>query len=168
MHGHIYWLSIYFLFDVMHFTEATLHQHFSYVELTLCTSAFGELIGHVDRVEAISELQCVGDKVVLMAKQPDEIVYHFYQLEGGLIEILGRSHTISNLNEGINGNKTHERKQVSKVSTIATFEQFILHDFDASDGASSFPVAAVHRAGILDINQNLLVRKLHGVGVFGQ
>ncbi|KAF9593204.1 hypothetical protein IFM89_020699 [Coptis chinensis] len=64
---------------------------------------------------------------------------------------------------GINGNKSHEKKQVSKVSTIAMFKQFILHDFDASDGASSFPVAAVHRAGILDINQNLLVRKLHGV-----
>ncbi|CAA6672466.1 unnamed protein product [Spirodela intermedia] len=66
-----------------------------------------------------------------------------------------------------------ERKQQG-ICKIASFQQFIPHDFDASDyGASSFPVAAVHRVGILDIRifntdrhgGNLLVRKLHGGGV---
>ncbi|KAF9624466.1 hypothetical protein IFM89_011474 [Coptis chinensis] len=84
------------------------------------------------------------------------------------------THSIFNINEGMNGNKTHEKKQVSK---IASFQQFIPHDYDASDhGTSSFPVAAVHRIGILDIRilntdrhaGNLLVRKLVGVGTFGQ
>ncbi|KAF8694755.1 hypothetical protein HU200_037841 [Digitaria exilis] len=55
------------------------------------------------------------------------------------------------------------------VSKIASLQQFIPHDFDASDhGTSSFPVSAVHRIGILDIRifntdrhaGNLLVRKL--------
>ncbi|XP_010257911.1 PREDICTED: phosphatidylinositol 4-kinase gamma 7 isoform X2 [Nelumbo nucifera] len=84
------------------------------------------------------------------------------------------THTIFNVNDGVNGSKPHDRKQVSK---IASFQQFIPHDFDASDhGTSSFPVAAVHRIGILDIRifntdrhaGNLLVRKLDGVGRFGQ
>ncbi|KAF8389884.1 hypothetical protein HHK36_024402 [Tetracentron sinense] len=84
------------------------------------------------------------------------------------------THSIFNINDGVNGNKPHDRKQVSK---IASFQQFIPHDFDASDhGTSSFPVAAVHRIGILDIRifntdrhaGNLLVRKLDGVGRFGQ
>ncbi|KAK9118744.1 hypothetical protein Scep_016837 [Stephania cephalantha] len=84
------------------------------------------------------------------------------------------THSIFNINEGVNGNKPHEKKQVSK---IASFQQFIPHDFDASDhGTSSFPVAAVHRIGILDVRifntdrhaGNLLVRKLDGVGRFGQ
>ncbi|KAF5190921.1 Phosphatidylinositol 4-kinase gamma [Thalictrum thalictroides] len=84
------------------------------------------------------------------------------------------THSIFNINEGMNGSKTHEKKQVSK---IASFQQFITHDFDASDhGTSSFPVAAVHRIGILDVrilntdrhSGNLLVRKLDGVGTFGQ
>ncbi|XP_010261269.1 PREDICTED: phosphatidylinositol 4-kinase gamma 7-like [Nelumbo nucifera] len=84
------------------------------------------------------------------------------------------THSIFNVNDGVNGSKTHDRKQVSK---IASFQQFIPHDFDASDhGTSSFPVAAVHRIGILDIRilntdrhaGNLLVRKLDGIGSFGQ
>lgn len=84
------------------------------------------------------------------------------------------THSIFNINEGMNGNKTVEKKPVSK---IASFQQFISHDFDASDhGTSSFPVAAVHRIGILDIRilntdrhaGNLLVRKLDGFGTFGQ
>ncbi|KAF9674207.1 hypothetical protein SADUNF_Sadunf10G0103600 [Salix dunnii] len=84
------------------------------------------------------------------------------------------THSIFNVNGGVNGNKTHEKKQVSK---IASFQQFIPHDFDASDhGTSSFPVSSVHRIGILDIRifntdrhaGNLLVRKLDGVGRFGQ
>ncbi|KAG5237039.1 phosphatidylinositol and kinase family protein [Salix suchowensis] len=84
------------------------------------------------------------------------------------------THSIFNVNGGVNGSKTHEKKQVSK---IASFQQFIPHDFDASDhGTSSFPVSSVHRIGILDIRifntdrhaGNLLVRKLDGVGSFGQ
>ncbi|KAF8378535.1 hypothetical protein HHK36_029878 [Tetracentron sinense] len=84
------------------------------------------------------------------------------------------THSIFNINDGVNGNKPHEQKQVSK---IASFQQFIPHDFDASDyGTSSFPVYAVHRIGILDIRifntdrhaGNLLVRKLDGIGRFGQ
>ncbi|PON79787.1 Phosphatidylinositol 3-/4-kinase [Parasponia andersonii] len=84
------------------------------------------------------------------------------------------THSIFNVNDGVNGNKPHKKKLVSK---IASFQQFIPHDFDASDhGTSSFPVAAVHRIGILDIRifntdrhaGNLLVKKLDGVGRFGQ
>ena len=84
------------------------------------------------------------------------------------------THSIFNVNDGVNGNKPHKKKQGSK---IASFQQFIPHDFDASDhGTSSFPVSSVHRIGILDIRifntdrhaGNLLVRKLDGVGRFGQ
>ncbi|WCJ35771.1 Phosphatidylinositol 4-kinase gamma 7 [Euphorbia peplus] len=84
------------------------------------------------------------------------------------------THSIFNVNDGVNGNKPHKKQQVSK---IASFQQFIPHDFDASDhGTSSFPVSAVHRIGILDVRifntdrhaGNLLVRKLDGVGRFGQ
>ncbi|GAB2226511.1 hypothetical protein Droror1_Dr00022321 [Drosera rotundifolia] len=84
------------------------------------------------------------------------------------------THSIFNLNNGMNGNKVPDRKLVSK---IASFQQFIPHDFDASDhGTSSFPVCAVHRIGILDIRilntdrhaGNLLVRKLGGAGRFDQ
>lgn len=84
------------------------------------------------------------------------------------------THSIFNVNDGVNGNKPHKKNHVSK---IASFQQYISHDFDASDhGTSSFPVAAVHRIGILDIRifntdrhaGNLLVRKLDGVGRFGQ
>lgn len=84
------------------------------------------------------------------------------------------THSIFNINEGMNGTKTLKKKPVSK---IASFQQFISHDFDASDhGTSSFPVAAVHRIGILDIRilntdrhaGNLLVKKLDGAGMFGQ
>ncbi|KAL2484721.1 Phosphatidylinositol 4-kinase gamma 7 [Abeliophyllum distichum] len=84
------------------------------------------------------------------------------------------THSIFNVNDGVNGNKPQSKKLVSK---IASFQQFIPHDFDASDhGTSSFPVSAVHRIGILDIRilntdrhaGNLLVRKLDGFGRFGQ
>ncbi|KAK1269724.1 putative phosphatidylinositol 4-kinase type 2-beta [Acorus gramineus] len=89
------------------------------------------------------------------------------------------THSVFNVNEGMNTGKaainhSHDREQVSK---IASFQQFIPHDFDASDhGTSSFPVSAVHRIGILDIRilntdrhgGNLLVRKLDKVGRFGQ
>ncbi|CAA2959165.1 phosphatidylinositol 4-kinase gamma 7-like isoform X1 [Olea europaea subsp. europaea] len=81
--------------------------------------------------------------------------------------------SIFNVN-GVNGNKPPSKKLVSK---IASFQQFIQHDFDASDhGTSNFPVSAMHRIGILDIRilntdrhaGNLLVRKLDGVERFGQ
>ncbi|XVF11727.1 hypothetical protein REPUB_Repub08aG0052600 [Reevesia pubescens] len=84
------------------------------------------------------------------------------------------THSVFNVNDGVNGNKLQNKKKVSK---IASLQQFIPHDFDASDhGTSSFPVEAVHRIGILDIRilntdrhaGNLLVRKLGGVGGFGQ
>ncbi|XP_031273249.1 phosphatidylinositol 4-kinase gamma 5 [Pistacia vera] len=83
------------------------------------------------------------------------------------------THSIFNVNDGVNGNKAHKKNLVSK---IASFQQFIKHNFDASDqGTSSFPVSAVHRIGILDVRifntdrhaGNLLVRKLDGVGNFG-
>ncbi|KAG6396697.1 hypothetical protein SASPL_142852 [Salvia splendens] len=84
------------------------------------------------------------------------------------------THSIFNVNDGVGGNKPQNKKIVSK---IASFQQFIPHDFDASDyGTSSFPVSAVHRIGILDIRilntdrhgGNLLVRKLDGIGQFGE
>lgn len=80
------------------------------------------------------------------------------------------THSIFHINDTVNGNKSQSKKLVSK---IASFQQFIPHDFDASDhGTSNFPVAAVHRIGILDIRifntdrhaGNLLVRKLDMFG----
>ncbi|KAG4403246.1 hypothetical protein AAZX31_01G062000 [Glycine max] len=84
------------------------------------------------------------------------------------------THSVFNVNDGVNGNNLWRKRLFSK---IASFQQFIPHDFDASDhGTSSFPVASVHRIGILDIRilntdrhaGNLLVRKLDGIGSFGQ
>lgn len=84
------------------------------------------------------------------------------------------THSNFNINDGVNADKHQERKEISK---IASLQQFIPHDFDASDhGTSSFPVAAVHKIGILDIRilntdrhaGNLLVRKTDGIGGFGQ
>lgn len=52
---------------------------------------------------------------------------------------------------------------------IASFQQFVRHDFDASDhGTSQFPVSSVHRIGILDVRLfntdrhagNILVQKM--------
>ncbi|KAI3970767.1 hypothetical protein MKX01_024414 [Papaver californicum] len=83
------------------------------------------------------------------------------------------THSVFNVNEGVNS-KARQRNQVSK---IASLQQFVRHDFDASDyGCSSFPVTSVHRIGILDIRifntdrhgGNLLVRKGDGIGGFGQ
>ncbi|KAK4741411.1 hypothetical protein SAY87_024999 [Trapa incisa] len=83
------------------------------------------------------------------------------------------THSIFNVNDGVNGINPFK----NSVSKIASLQQFMLHDFDASDhGTSSFPVAAVHRIGILDIRifntdrhaGNLLVRKLGDTGRFDQ
>ncbi|XP_065854862.1 phosphatidylinositol 4-kinase gamma 7-like [Euphorbia lathyris] len=84
------------------------------------------------------------------------------------------THSIFNVNDEVKGNKHQPSKQVSK---IASLQQFVSHDFDASDhGTSSFPVNAVHRIGILDIRilntdrhaGNLLVRKLDRIERFDQ
>lgn len=84
------------------------------------------------------------------------------------------THSVFNINDRVNC-YTHQNR--THVSKIASLQQFIRHDFDASDyGTSSFPVAAVHRIGILDIRilntdrhaGNLLVRKLDRVGRLGQ
>ncbi|KAL6605778.1 hypothetical protein ACP70R_041431 [Stipagrostis hirtigluma subsp. patula] len=87
------------------------------------------------------------------------------------------SHRVFHINEGVNcANKNAAKGAIQAVSKIASFQQFIPHDFDASDhGTSSFPVSAVHRIGILDIRifntdrhaGNLLVRKLTREGKFG-
>ncbi|KAI4366723.1 hypothetical protein MLD38_022564 [Melastoma candidum] len=59
------------------------------------------------------------------------------------------------------------------ISKIASLQQYIPHDFDASDhGTSSFPVSAVHRIGMLDVRilntdrhaGNLLVTKIDNLG----
>ncbi|KAJ0430949.1 putative 1-phosphatidylinositol 4-kinase [Helianthus annuus] len=72
------------------------------------------------------------------------------------------THSVFNVN-----NKIQRKKKL--ISKIASFQQFVHHDFDASDhGTSSFPVSAVHRIGILDVRifntdrhaGNLLVRKV--------
>lgn len=88
------------------------------------------------------------------------------------------THSMFNVNEGVscNSSKPPNRKR-NPISKIASFQQFIPHDYDASDhGTSSFPVAAVHRIGILDIRifntdrhaGNLLVRKhKNGSAKFG-
>ncbi|KAL8229051.1 hypothetical protein R6Q57_013951 [Mikania cordata] len=82
------------------------------------------------------------------------------------------SHSIFNINDNVNNNKPSKMKK--HFSKLASLQQFIPHDFDASDhGTSSFPVSAVHRVGILDIRifntdrhaGNLLVKKLNDDGV---
>lgn len=87
------------------------------------------------------------------------------------------THSIFNINCPMNGGTPAHDQKHQITSKIASFQQFIAHDFDASDhGTSSFPVAAVHRIGILDIRifntdrhgGNVLVRKLDGgTGRFG-
>ncbi|THU61369.1 hypothetical protein C4D60_Mb07t22550 [Musa balbisiana] len=89
------------------------------------------------------------------------------------------THSVFHVNDGMNNNSgtMHCSRKQQVISKIASFQQYIPHDFDASDhGTSSFPVAAIHRIGILDIRifntdrhaGNLLVRKLeNGIGRFG-
>ncbi|KVH97536.1 hypothetical protein Ccrd_000363 [Cynara cardunculus var. scolymus] len=90
------------------------------------------------------------------------------------------THSIFNVNDSVSGNNNNKPERKKKLySKIASFQQFMPHDFDASDhGTSSFPVSAVHRIGILDIRifntdrhaGNLLVRKLNNdeVGRFSE
>ncbi|VAI18629.1 unnamed protein product [Triticum turgidum subsp. durum] len=79
------------------------------------------------------------------------------------------THTVFNVNATVGCNHKVFHNNSQPVSKIASLQQFIPHDFDASDhGTSSFPVSAVHRIGILDIrifntdrhSGNLLVRKV--------
>uniref|UniRef100_A0A0D9XET0 1-phosphatidylinositol 4-kinase n=1 Tax=Leersia perrieri TaxID=77586 RepID=A0A0D9XET0_9ORYZ len=83
------------------------------------------------------------------------------------------THSVFNVNDtvGCKSKAFHNKSQA--VSKLASLQQFIAHDFDASDhGTSSFPVSAVHRIGILDIRifntdrhaGNLLVRRKLGPG----
>lgn len=90
-----------------------------------------------------------------------------------LTSLVKITHSIFNVNGCVNGKKIQNNKGVSK---IASLQQFIPHDFDASDhGASRFSVADVHRIGILDVRifntdrhaGNLLVRKI-GDDKFGE
>ncbi|XP_071735701.1 phosphatidylinositol 4-kinase gamma 7-like [Rutidosis leptorrhynchoides] len=93
------------------------------------------------------------------------------------------THSIFNVNDDVSGNINNNSKKIQRkkklYSKIASLQQFIPHDFDASDhGTSSFPVSAVHRIGILDIRifntdrhaGNLLVRKVKNddVGRFSE
>ncbi|KAL4586505.1 hypothetical protein LXL04_011141 [Taraxacum kok-saghyz] len=84
------------------------------------------------------------------------------------------THSIFNINDSVSNNNNNKKKNPERekksFSKIASFQQFIPHDFDASDhGTSSFPVSTVHRIGILDIRifntdrhaGNLLVRKIN-------
>ncbi|KAG8057112.1 hypothetical protein GUJ93_ZPchr0002g24685 [Zizania palustris] len=79
------------------------------------------------------------------------------------------THSVFNVNNTVGGQSKLFHYKLQAVSKIASLQQFIPHDFDASDhGPSSFPVSEVHRIGILDIRifntdrhgGNLLVRKL--------
>ncbi|CAL9155149.1 unnamed protein product [Musa hybrid cultivar] len=78
------------------------------------------------------------------------------------------THSVFHVNVGLSSGNTCRRKRQC-ISKIASFQQFIPHDFDASDyGTSSFPVSAIHRIGMLDVRilntdrhaGNLLVRKV--------
>ncbi|KAL6859056.1 hypothetical protein ACP4OV_018058 [Aristida adscensionis] len=86
------------------------------------------------------------------------------------------THNVFHVNEGIDCKNKARQNKLQPCNKIASLQQFILHDYDASDhGTSCFPVSAIHRIGILDIRifntdrhaGNLLVRKLDtGAGRF--
>ncbi|TVU05423.1 hypothetical protein EJB05_48586, partial [Eragrostis curvula] len=86
------------------------------------------------------------------------------------------THSAFHVNEGIECKSKVSKNRSDAHNKIASLQQFIPHDYDASDhGTSCFPVSAVHRIGILDIRifntdrhaGNLLVRKLDtGAGRF--
>jgi hypothetical protein len=88
------------------------------------------------------------------------------------------THNVFNVNDCVGCKAKVFGNKSQAVSKIASLQQFIPHDFDASDhGTSSFPVSAVHRIGILDIRifntdrhaGNLLVKKLgSGANNFGE
>lgn len=62
------------------------------------------------------------------------------------------SHHMFHLNSSDAGHRGGSGKICSPVAKIASCQQFVHHDFDASDiGTLRFSVSAVHRIGILDI-----------------
>jgi hypothetical protein len=84
-------------------------------------------------------------------------------------------HPVFHVNGVNRANNNAAEGGMQTISKIASLQQYIPHDCDASDyGTSSFPVSAVHRIGILDIRifntdrhaGNLLVRKQAGAGQF--
>ncbi|XP_074570412.1 phosphatidylinositol 4-kinase gamma 6-like [Curcuma longa] len=88
-------------------------------------------------------------------------------------------HSVFHVNDaGCDSSAKDDGRKPKLLSKIASLQQFVPHDFDASEyGPSTFPVAAVHRIGILDIRifntdrhaGNLLVRKIEdGVSRFGE
>ncbi|KAF8747747.1 hypothetical protein HU200_013153 [Digitaria exilis] len=79
------------------------------------------------------------------------------------------THSVFHVNEDVNCKNKTTKNRSQAHSKIASLQQFIPHDYDASDhGTSSFPVSCIHRIGILDIRifntdrhgGNLLVKKL--------
>ena len=80
------------------------------------------------------------------------------------------THSVFHMNEGVDYKTKSSDNKTQAFSKLASLQEFIPHDYDASDhGTSSFPVSAVHRIGILDIRifntdrhaGNILVRKLY-------
>lgn len=78
------------------------------------------------------------------------------------------SHHVFHINSATSGFGV-SGKSCAPVAKIASCQQFVHHDFDASDhGSSRFSVSAVHRIGILDIRifntdrhaGNILVKKI--------
>ena len=79
------------------------------------------------------------------------------------------THSVFHVNEDVNCKNKTNRNRSQAHSKIASLQQFIPHDYDASDhGTSSLPISSIHRIGILDIRifntdrhgGNLLVKNL--------
>lgn len=91
---------------------------------------------------------------------------HFARVPAtSLVKVRHSAFNVNNKDMAVN----YQNEQGSPVSKIASFQQFVKHDSDASDiGTSRFSVSAVHRIGILDVRifntdrhgGNILVRKL--------
>jgi hypothetical protein len=80
--------------------------------------------------------------------------------------LVNATHSIFNINPEYAG-AGHSQPGSAKIASI---QQFVKHDFDASDhGTSRFPVSSVHRIGILDVRLfntdrhagNILVKKMN-------
>lgn len=80
--------------------------------------------------------------------------------------LVNATHSIFNVNPEYAG-AGHSQPGSAK---IASFQQFVKHDYDASEhGTSRFPVSSVHRIGILDVRLfntdrhagNILVKKMN-------
>lgn len=85
------------------------------------------------------------------------------------------SHRVFHINTDTSVHKDSGRAS-SPVAKLASCQQFVPHDYDASDhGSSRFSVSAVHRIGILDIRifntdrhaGNILIRKSRPVDTQG-